>query len=339
MFKELNHPYIIAEISGNHNGSLDRAKQLIKLAKENKANCVKIQTYTPDTMTIKSDKKDFLIKGGLWDGYNMWDLYNWAQTPFEWQKELFDYAKEIDLTIISTPFDETAVDLLESIDCPFYKVASFEITDLPLVKYIAETKKPVILSTGMANEKEIFEAIDVIKKHGSGDFIILHCVSGYPTPVDQINLKTIELLREKFGTEVGLSDHTLGNESALVAIAYGALVIEKHFTIRRSDGGPDAEFSMEPHELRDLCEKSILVHQSIGKASFERKQSEEENAKFRRSIYVTSDIKKGDILSKENIRRIRPGFGLLPKYFDKVLGKKINCDVEKGTPLSWELIE
>ena len=197
MFKNLSRPYIIAEISGNHNGSIERAKELIKLAKDNGANCVKIQTYTPDTMTIKSNKDDFLIKGGLWDGYNLWDLYDWAQTPFEWQKELFEYANNIGMTIISTPFDESAVDLLESLSCPFYKVASFELTDLPLIKYIAQTKKPMILSTGMANEKEIKEAIDVIQEYGSGDFILLHCVSGYPTPVEEINLDTITLLKKK----------------------------------------------------------------------------------------------------------------------------------------------
>ena len=219
MFKNLIRPYIIAEISGNHNGSIDRAKELVKLAKENGADCVKIQTYTHDTMTIKSNKDDFLIKGGLWDGYNLWDLYDWAQTPFEWQKELFEYATSIAITMISTPFDESAVDLLESLSCPFYKVASFELTDLPLIKYIAQTKKPIILSTGMANEKEIKEAIDTIIQYGSGDFILLHCVSGYPTPVEEINLDTITLLKKKFKCEIGLSDHTLGNTSAILSIA------------------------------------------------------------------------------------------------------------------------
>lgn len=333
MFKNLSRPYIIAEISGNHNGSIDRAKELVKLAKENGADCVKIQTYTPDTMTIKSNKDDFLIKGGLWDGYNLWDLYDWAQTPFEWQKELFEYANSIGITMISTPFDESAVDLLESLNCPFYKVASFELTDLPLIKYIAQTKKPIILSTGMANEKEIKEAIDTIIEYGSGDFILLHCVSGYPTPVEEINLDTITLLKKKFKCEVGLSDHTLGNTSAILSIALGAKVIEKHFTFDRSEGGPDAEFSMEPHELKDLSENISLAHKAIGVGSFEMKSAEESNIKFRRSIYVVEDIKEGETLTKDNVRRIRPGYGLKPKEYEKLIGSIANKDLDKGNPL------
>jgi len=333
MFNDLSRPYIIAEISGNHNGSIDRAKELIKLAKDNGANCVKIQTYTPDTMTIKSNKDDFLIKGGLWDGYNLWDLYDWAQTPFEWQKELFEYANNIGMTIISTPFDESAVDLLESLSCPFYKVASFELTDLPLIKYIAQTKKPMILSTGMANEKEIKEAIDVIQEYGSGDFILLHCVSGYPTPVEEINLDTITLLKKKFQCEVGLSDHTLGNTSAILSIALGAKVIEKHFTFDRSEGGPDAEFSMEPHELKDLCSSISMAYEAIGEGSFEMKKAEESNIKFRRSIYVVKDIKKGEKFTNNNIRRIRPGYGLPPKKYDDIIGLNASRDLERGSPL------
>ena len=333
MFKNLSRPYIIAEISGNHNGSIDRAKELVKLAKENGADCVKIQTYTPDTMTIKSNKDDFLIKGGLWDGYNLWDLYDWAQTPFEWQKELFAYANSIGITMISTPFDESAVDLLESLSCPFYKVASFELTDLPLIKYIAQTKKPIILSTGMANEKEIKEAIDTIIQYGSGDFILLHCVSGYPTPVEEINLDTIKLLKKKFKCEIGLSDHTLGNTSAILSIALGAKVIEKHFTFDRSEGGPDAEFSMEPHELKDLSENISLAHKAIGVGSFEMKSAEESNIKFRRSIYVVEDIKEGETLTKDNVRRIRPGYGLKPKEYEKLIGSIANKDLDKGNPL------
>ena len=292
MFNDLKKPYVIAEISGNHNGSIDRAKELIKLAQSNGADCVKIQTYTPDTMTIKSDKDDFIINGGLWDGYKLWDLYDWAQTPYEWQMELFNYAKSIDMTIISTPFDETAVDLLESLDCPFYKIASFELTDLPLIKYVAEKNKPIILSTGMANEDEINDAINVVNKYGSGDFVLLHCVSGYPTPVDQINLETITLLKDKFNCQVGLSDHTLGNTSAVLSIALGAKVIEKHFTFKRSEGGPDADFSMEPDELKDLTSSIKMAHKALGKGSFEMKSAEESNIKFRRSIYIVENIKK-----------------------------------------------
>jgi N-acetylneuraminate synthase len=334
MFKNLTNPYIIAEISGNHNGSLDRAKELINLAQANGADCVKIQTYTPDTMTIKSNKEDFLINGGLWDGYNLWDLYDWAQTPYEWQKELFDHANDIGITIISTPFDETAVDLLETLDCPFYKVASFEITDLPLVKYIAETKKPMILSTGMANEQEIREAVEVVKTFGCGDFMLLHCVSGYPTPSDQINLETIALMKDTFKCEVGLSDHTLGNTSAILSIGLGAKLIEKHFTFDRSEGGPDAEFSMEPNELKDLCSSVSIAFQAIGEGSFEMKPAEESNIKFRRSIYVVQDIQKGEKFDKENIRRIRPGYGLHPKNYEDIIGQTATKNLERGTPLT-----
>ena len=332
-------PYVIAEISGNHNGSIERAKKLVKLAKKNGADCVKIQTYSPDTMTIKSNKDDFLIKDGLWEGYNLWDLYDWAQTPFEWQKELFEYARNIGITMISTPFDETAVDLLESLSCPFYKVASFELTDLPLIKYIAQTKKPIILSTGMSNEDEIREAINIVEKHGNGDFILLHCVSGYPTPIEQINLDTINLLKNTFNCNVGLSDHTIGNISAVSSVAFGVKVIEKHFTFSRAEGGPDAEFSMEPHELKALCEDILLAYKAIGKKSFKRKKAEESNIKFRRSIYVVENVKNGDIFTKKNIRRIRPGYGLAPKFFDEVIGKKAKIDIEKGTALDWSLID
>lgn len=333
MFKNLESPYVIAEISGNHNGSLERAKELIDLAKVNGADCVKIQTYTPDTMTIKSNKDDFLISGGLWDGYNLWDLYDWAQTPYHWQKELFEHAKKIGITIISTPFDETAVDLLESLDCPFYKVASFELTDLPLIKYIAETKKPMILSTGMANEEEIEEAMNVVNKYGCGDFILLHCVSGYPTPADQINLNTINLMKKRFDCEVGLSDHTLGNTSAILSIGLGAKVIEKHFTFDRKEGGPDAEFSMEPHELKDLCTSISIAHKALGEGSFKMKSAEKSNIKFRRSIYIVEDIKKGQKFTKDNVRRIRPGYGLHPKKYEDILGLVASKNLEKGDPL------
>ncbi len=234
MFKDLTRPYIIAEISGNHNGSKERAIKIIESAKKNGADCVKLQTYTPDTMTIQSEQEDFKISSGLWEGYNLYDLYKEAHTPYEWQKELFKYAKSINIPIISTPFDETAVDLLESIECPFYKIASFELTDLPLIEYVAKTKKPIIASTGMANEEEIHEAVEVMNKYGCGEIVLLHCVSGYPTPADQINLETINLLKNKFKTEVGLSDHTIGNTSAILSVAYGVKVIEKHYTLKRN---------------------------------------------------------------------------------------------------------
>lgn len=339
MFKKLKKPYLIAEISGNHNGSIDRAMQLVKLAKENGADCVKLQTYSPDTMTINSDKEDFLITGGLWDGFKLWDLYEWAQTPFEWQKPLFDYAKKIGITCISTPFDESAVDLLEELDCPFYKIASFELTDLPLVEYISKTGKPLIISTGMANEREIFEALEVVNSFGSKDYVLLHCVSGYPTPIDEINLETIPLLRKTFNCEIGLSDHTLGNLSATLSVAYGVKVIEKHFTLDRTEGGPDAEFSMEPDELMDLSKSLNQASKALGKASFDKKAAEESNIRFRRSIYITKDIKKGELFTADNIKRIRPGFGLEPKYYNKVLGQTSSRDISFGEPLLLSDIE
>jgi len=283
--------------------------------------------------------ENFKIRDGLWDGYTLWDLYKWAHTPFEWQKELFEFARESEITCISTPFDETAVDLLEEIGTPFYKVASFELTDLPLIKYIASKNKPVILSTGMANEVEIDEAVEVVKKYGCGDFVLLHCVSGYPTPIDQINLDTINLLRQKFRTEIGLSDHTLGNVSAIMSIAYGVKIIEKHFTLKRDDGGPDADFSMEPEELRTLSRNVRDAHDAIGEGSFARKDAEKSNAKFRRSLYIVEDIKKGEIFTKKNLRKIRPGYGLPPKLFDEIIGKKTNQDIKRGTALSLDMVD
>jgi len=339
VFSDLKKPYLIAELSGNHNGSLDRAKKLIVSAKQNGADCIKLQTYTPDTMTIKSDQEDFKIYGGPWDGYFLWDLYEMAHTPFEWQKELFEFAKINDITCISTPFDETAVDLLEEIGTPFYKIASFELTDLPLVKYIALKKKPIIISSGMANEKEIIESLEVIKTHGNGDLVLLHCVSGYPTPVDEMNLETIELLRNKFNVEVGLSDHTLGNLCAIMSVAFGVKVIEKHFTLSRKDGGPDAEFSMEPDELASLSEDLKLAHKALGVGSFDRKEVEKPNIKFRRSIYVIKDLLRGDEFTSKNIKRIRPGLGLPPKYYEEVIGKKAKKDLKKGMALEWSVIE
>ncbi len=339
MFKDLKKPYLIAEVSGNHNGSLDRAKKIIASAKENGADCVKLQTYTPETMTIKSEKKDFMVEGGLWDGYTLWDLYEWAHTPFEWQKELFDYARSLSIDCISTPFDETAVDLLEDIGAPFYKIASFEVTDLPLIQYVASKKKPIIMSTGMADKEEIGEALEIIKSEGVNDIVLLHCVSGYPTPVDQINLKTINLLRETFNVEVGLSDHTLGNVSSVMSIAYGVKVIEKHYTLKRSDGGPDAEFSMEPEELFELSKDIQDAFMATGDASFERKSVEESNIKFRRSLYIVEDMKKGEVFTDKNLKRIRPGFGIAPKFFKDLLGKSVNQSVERGTPVSWSIVD
>ena len=252
-------PYIIAELSANHNGSIERAFESIKAAKEAGVDAVKIQTYTADTMTIDCDRKEFQITGGLWDGYSLYDLYKEAQTPYEWHKRLFDYAKEIDITIFSTPFDETAVDLLEELNTPAYKIASFEMTDLPLVKYVAQTKKPMIISTGMANLEEIEEVVQVAKENGCQDLILLHCISSYPAPVEQSNLRTIPDLAKRFGVLSGLSDHTMGTTVATTSVALGACVIEKHFTLSRKDKGPDSEFSLEPHELKHCVKIQRLL--------------------------------------------------------------------------------
>ncbi len=332
-------PYIIAELSANHNGSIERAFESILAAKEAGADAVKIQTYTADTMTIDCNREEFQITGGLWDGYSLYDLYKEAQTPYEWHKRLFDYAKEIGITIFSTPFDETAVDLLEELGTPVYKIASFEMTDLPLVKYVAQTKKPMIISTGMANLEEITEVVRVARENGCTDLILLHCISSYPAPAEQSNLKTIPDLAERFGVITGLSDHTMGTTVATTSVALGACLIEKHFTLSRTDKGPDSEFSLEPQELKQLCIDTKIAWQSLGRAGYERKEVEKSNVRFRRSIYAVKDIKKGDKITKENIKRIRPGFGLEPKYYEDILGKVAKFDMVRGTPISFDLIQ
>ena len=331
-------PYIIAELSANHNGSIERAFESILAAKEAGADAVKIQTYTADTMTIDCDREEFQITGGLWDGYSLYDLYKEAQTPYEWHKRLFDYAKEIGITIFSTPFDETAVDLLEELEVPVYKIASFEMTDLPLVKYVAQTKKPMIISTGMANLEEITEVVRVAKENGCTDLILLHCISSYPAPAEQSNLQTIPDLAERFGVITGLSDHTMGTTVATTSVALGACLIEKHFTLSRTDKGPDSEFSLEPQELKQLCIDTKIAWQSLGQAGYERKEVEKSNVRFRRSIYAVKDIKKGEQLTKENVKSIRPGFGLAPKYLSKILSSKAMRDISRGTPISLDLI-
>lgn len=331
-------PYIIAELSANHNGKIERALETIRYAKEAGADAIKIQTYTADTMTIDCDKEDFQIHGGLWDGYKLYDLYKWAETPFEWHKEIFDYAKKIGITLFSTPFDETAVDLLEDLNAPAYKVASFEATDLPLIRYIASTKKPMIMSTGMANLVEIEEMVEAARTAGCKDLILLHCISSYPAPVDQLNLLTIPDMREKFGVQVGLSDHTITNTASIASVVLGATVIEKHFILDRADKGPDSEFSITPEELRLLCRDAKDAWLSLGLAGYERKPAEEANAKFRRSLYFVEALKAGQVIEKHHVRRIRPGFGLSPKFEIDVIGQKVKVDVDKGTPVSWTLI-
>jgi pseudaminic acid synthase len=331
-------PYIIAELSANHNGSINRAFESIKAAKDAGADAVKIQTYTADTMTIDCNLDDFKIKGGFWNGRKLYELYKEAGTPYEWHKPLFDYAKEVGITIFSTPFDETAVDLLEELNTPAYKISSFEMVDLPLVKYVAQTGKPIIISTGMASLKEIEEVVQVAKENGCQDLVLLHCISSYPAPEEQSNLRTIPDLAERFGVLSGLSDHTLGTTVATTSVALGACVIEKHFTLSRADKGPDSGFSLEPSELKQLCKDTKIAWQSLGKAGYEIKGAEEGNTKFRRSIYAVKDIKRGERLTAENIKRIRPGLGLKPKYYKQVLGKVAKYDIKYGTPVSFNLI-
>ncbi len=332
-------PYIIAELSANHNGSLQKALDTIAEAKKRGADAIKLQTYTADTMTIPSHEEDFMIRGGLWDGYNLYELYQEASTPFEWHKALFDYARDIGITCFSTPFDETAVDLLEDLNVPAYKIASFEATDLPLIRYVASTKKPIIMSTGMANLQEINEMVDVAREAGCHDLILLHCISSYPAPVEQSNLLTIPDMRKRFGVQVGLSDHTITNTAAIVATALGATVIEKHFILDRKDKGPDSEFSIEPIELESLCQQTKDAWLSLGKAGYERKPAEEANVKFRRSVYFVKDMNAGETITSDCIRRIRPGFGLAPKYEEKLIGMKVNKDIKRGTATRWDLVD
>ncbi len=331
-------PYIIAELSANHNGVLQKALDTISEAKKRGADAIKLQTYSADTMTIDCDTQEFMIKGGLWDGYKLYDLYKEAQTPYEWHKAMLDHARKVGITCFSTPFDETAVDLLEDMNVPAYKVASFEATDLPLIKYIASTKKPMIMSTGMANFEEIQEMVATARDAGCQDLILLHCISSYPAPIEQSNLLTIPDMRKKLGVQIGLSDHTISNTAAVVATALGASLIEKHFVLDRNDKGPDSEFSIEPNELAALCKKTKDAWFSLGQAGYERKPAEEANAKFRRSVYFVKDVKAGDVITKGSIRRIRPGFGLAPKYEGQLIGKTVKTDIKRGTATSWDLI-
>jgi pseudaminic acid synthase len=331
-------PYVIAELSANHNGKLQKALDTITKAKACGADAVKLQTYTADTMTIDSDHKNFYIQGGLWDGYKLYDLYKEAETPFEWHKAMFDHARKIDITCFSTPFDETAVDLLEDLNTPAYKVASFEATDLPLIKYIASTKKPLIMSTGMANFEEIEEMVEAARDAGCKDLILLHCISSYPAPIEQSNLLTIPDMRKRLGVQIGLSDHTVTNTASVTACALGATLIEKHFILDRDEKGPDSEFSINPSELISLCKETKDAWLSLGNAGYDRKPAEEANIKFRRSVYFVTDISAGDVITQEHIRRIRPGYGLAPKFEKQLIGRTIKKDVKRGTATSWELI-
>jgi N-acetylneuraminate synthase len=329
-------PYVVAELSANHNGSLERALRSIDEAKCRGASAIKLQTYTADTMTIDSDRPEFLVKGGPWDGYKLYDLYKWAQTPFEWHKAMFDHARKIGITVFSTPFDETAVDLLEELNTPAYKIASFEVTDLPLIEYVAKIGKPMIMSTGMASEEEITEAAATARNAGCKELVLLHCISSYPAPIEQANLAQIKELGQHFDAVPGLSDHTLGTTASVVAVALGACFIEKHFILNRDDGGPDSGFSIEPDELEHLCKDTRDAWAAIGKVGYARQQAEEASRIFRRSIYFMRDMQVGEIVKKQDIRRIRPGVGIEPKHFNKLIGKRLKVDVARGTPTNWE---
>jgi pseudaminic acid synthase len=326
-------PYIIAELSANHNGFLERALATMDAAQRCGADAIKLQTYTADTMTIDCDGPDFMIKGGLWDGYKLYDLYKWAETPYEWHQALFDHARQRGITVFSTPFDETAVDLLESLNTPAYKIASFEVLDLPLIRYVASTGKPLIMSTGMASETEIEEAVTAAREAGCQDLVLLHCISSYPAPMDQANLRQIPELARRFATLSGLSDHTQGTTASVAAVALGACVIEKHFTLSRADKGPDSEFSLEPDDLERLCRDAKDAWLALGKPGFERQRSEEGSKVFRRSLYLVKDVEAGETLTQENLRRIRPGMGLSPKYYQHVLGRCVKQKLSRGTAL------
>ena len=289
-------PYIIAELSANHNGDINKAFQIMEKAKKAGADAIKLQTYRADTITIECDGEDFKIRDGLWDGRTLYELYEWAHTPWEWHELLFEKAKELDITIFSSPFDFTAVDLLEELDAPAYKIASFELVDLALIKRVAQTGKPMIMSTGMANQEEIQEAIDTVRNNGCEELIVLHCVSGYPAPAEQYNLKTIVDISERFDVLCGLSDHTIDNATSVAAVALGACLIEKHVTLDRNGGGADDSFSIEPNELAQLCKDSKTVWQAMGKINYERTEAEKDNVKFRRSLYVVKDVKAGGAL-------------------------------------------
>jgi pseudaminic acid synthase len=331
-------PYVVAEMSANHNGDIKNAFKIIEYAKKCGASAIKIQTYKPDTITINSDKKDFIIKEGLWKGKTLYDLYKWAHTPWEWQKEIFDFAKNQNITLFSSPFDKSAVDFLEDLNCPAYKIASFELIDLPLIKYVAATKKPVIMSTGMANFEEIKEAVTACKDSGCNEIALLHCVSAYPASPSEYNLKTIEDIKSKFNLVVGLSDHTIDNTTAICSISQGASIIEKHFTLDRGGGGPDDSFSVEPKEFMELCKSSKIAWNAVGKVNYEKTKSEKENLIFRRSLYFVKDIEKDQIITKEHIKSIRPGYGIKPKYYEKVIGLKASRKISRGTPVKKEYL-
>lgn len=332
--------FIIAELSANHNGSKEVAIETIKAAKRAGADAIKFQTYTADTITLDSKKDDFKLKQGtIWDGMYLHDLYQQAYTPWEWFKDLYTIAREEGLEVFSSPFDKTAVDLLESLDNPIYKIASFEITDIPLIEYCAKTMKPIIISTGIATDEDIQLAVDTCRNVGNNDITLLKCTSSYPAPIEEANLVMIKDLKEKFGVKSGLSDHTMGIVTPVVAVTLGAKVIEKHFILNKEIGGPDASFSLDEIEFTQMVNAVRAAEKASGEISYQLTDKMKKGREFSRSLYITSDVKKGDILTEENIRSVRPGFGMHPKYYNDVLGKKFNNNFDKGTALSKEYFE
>ena len=334
-----NKIFFIAEISANHCGNFKLAKKLIKCAKTNGANAVKLQTFTPDTMTINSNKKYFKIKQGLWKGYNLWDLYNKAQTPLKWHKELFRYGKSLGIKVFSTPYDETAVDFLEKLHCPIYKISSFEMTDLDLIKKASKTKKPLIISTGMANLGEIETSFKVAKRNGAKDITLLYCVSNYPSSINDFNLNNIKILKDKFKCKVGISDHSTDNRVAIASVACGAEVIEKHIALDNQKKGLDIDFSIKGREIKKLRNDVDTAFNLLGKNIFFRNKNENKSKVFRRSIFTTKKIKKGQKFTKNNLKVVRPGYGIEPKYFNKILNKKSPKNIDKHEPLKSAILK
>lgn len=333
-----HEPYIIAEMSANHNGKIENAFKIIEAAKHSGADAVKIQTYRPDTITLNCDSEDFIIRGGLWDGRTLFELYEEAHMPWEWHAPIFEYANKQGITIFSSPFDTTAVDLLEDLNVPAYKIASFEAVDIPLIKYVASTRKPMIISTGMADALEIQEAINAAFEGGCKELAMLHCVSSYPAPAKDYNLRTISDMIKRFGLVTGLSDHTLDNTTAITSISMGSAIIEKHFTLNRNGGGPDDSFSVEPSEFTSLCKDTKTAWAALGRVTYDCQSSEQSNLKFRRSLYFIKNLKKGETITPNSVRSIRPGFGLPPNALNQVINKKTNCEIVAGTAVSWSNI-
>lgn len=333
------HPtYIIAEMSANHAGDIERAKEIIHAAKEAGADCIKIQTYTPDTITIDCDLPYFHISDGTWSGENLYQLYQKAFTPWEWQRELKEEADKLQIDFFSSPFDNTAVDFLEEIGVEFYKIASFELVDIPLIEYVASKKKPIIMSTGMATLAEIDEAVVAVRRQGNDDLALLRCASAYPAITDEMNLRTMQNMKETFGVPVGLSDHSMGAVGAVTAVALGASIIEKHFCLDRAIENPDSSFSMNPSEFKQMVKDVRQAEMAIGCVKYGPTRQEMGNLQFRRSIFCVKDIKKGEKITRDNVRIIRPGYGLVPKYYNEIMGQKALQDIRRGTPLQFDMI-